>query len=85
MRIKQNRLFWLVLLLGFSLSAQIKGVVVDENDQPISYVNIAVENENSGTSSEENGTFIISVSESKNLVFSALGYEKKTVKAAQTL
>jgi hypothetical protein len=83
MRIKQNRLFWLVLLLGFSLSAQIKGMVVDENDQPISYVNIAVENENSGTSSEENGTFIISVSESKNLVFSALWYEIKTVKAAQ--
>ncbi len=83
MKMKQKRFFWLVLLIGFSLSGQIKGVVVDENDQPISYVNIAVENENIGTSSEENGTFTITVSETKNLVFSALGYEKKTVGAKQ--
>lgn len=72
-----------LFLFTLSLSAQIKGVVVDENNQPISYVNIAVENENSGTSSEENGAFTITVSETKNLVFSALGYEKKTIRANQ--
>lgn len=77
----EKSLFWLMLLIGFSLSAQIKGVVVDENDKPISYVNIAVQNENIGTTSEENGEFSITVSEAKNLVFSALGYEKKIVKA----
>ena len=38
---------WLLFLLfGFSLSAQVKGIVVDENNQPIPYVNIWVENEN---------------------------------------
>jgi hypothetical protein len=72
---------FLFFLFSISLSAQIKGIVVDENDKPISYVNIAVQNENIGTTSEENGEFSINVSEGKNLVFSALGYEKKIVKA----
>ena len=78
-------MLWLVLLFGFSLSAQIKGIVVDENNQPIPYVNIWVENENSGTTSEENGEFSIHVNgENKQLIFSALGYEKKFIKASQT-
>lgn len=71
-------------LFSISLSAQIKGVVKDSlSGQPISYVNIWVENENIATTSEENGTFSIAVSENKNLIFSALGYEKRTVKAAE--
>ena len=75
---------WLVLVLfvGLKVSAQIKGIVVDENNKPISYVNIWVENENNSTTSEENGEFSISCLPNKNLIFSALGYEKKTVKAA---
>lgn len=72
----------LFLLFSFSLSAQIKGIVVDEYNKPISYVNIWVENENISTTSEENGEFSITTLPSKNLIFSALGYEKKTVKAA---
>ena len=77
---------WLLFLLfGFSLSAQVKGIVVDENNQPIPYVNIWVENENIGTTSEENGLFSIYVNgENKQLIFSALGYEKKIIKASQT-
>lgn len=80
----EKRLGLLLLFIGFTVSAQVKGVVVDENDQPISYVNIWVENENIGTTSEENGTFSINASENKNLIFSALGYDKKTVKASET-
>jgi len=72
----------LFLLFSISLSAQVKGVIVDENNQPISYVNIWVENENIGTTSEENGVFSINVSGNKILIFSALGYEKKSVKAS---
>ena len=30
---KEKRLAWLVLMIGFSLSAQVKGVVVDENNK----------------------------------------------------
>ncbi len=74
-----------VLFLFFStlVSAQIKGSVVDENNKPIPYVSIWVENETIGTTSEENGQFEIHVSDNnKNLIFSSLGFEKKIIKAA---
>jgi hypothetical protein len=77
-----KKIMWLMVLMGFSLSAQTKGVVKDSiTGKPISYVNIAVENENIGTTSEENGTFTINAKENRNLIFSALGYEKRKVKA----
>ena len=62
------------------MSAQIKGVVIDHvTKNPIPYVSIWVENENNGTTAEENGAFQMSYSgKSNNLLFSALGYEKKT-------
>ena len=81
---KEKRFLWLVLLIGSAISAQIKGIVVDEFNKPISYVNIWVENENNSTTSEENGEFSISCLPNRNLIFSALGYEKKTVKASES-
>ena len=75
---KQTILF---LLISFSLSAQVNGVVLDSiSGKPIAYVNIWVENENIGTTSEENGVFSLDIKEEKNIVFSALGYETKTIK-----
>lgn len=58
---------------------EVKGVVVDENNKPIPYVNIWVENENVGTTSNDNGFFTIDVSEGKRLVFSAVGFESKMI------
>ena len=81
---KEKRVLWLLLLMVSVASAQIKGIVVDEFNKPISYVNIWIENENNSTTSEENGEFIINCLPNKNLIFSALGYEKKTVKAADS-
>lgn len=73
----------LFLFLSTFVSAQIKGIVVDENKKPIPYVSIWVENETIGTTSEENGQFEIHISDnSKNLIFSSLGFEKKTIKAS---
>jgi hypothetical protein len=81
---QEKRVLWMaVMLISISITAQVKGIVADENNKPISYVNIWAENENIGTTSEENGSFLINVNDTKNLVFSALGYEKKTVKAAE--
>ena len=80
-----KHLFYFFLLFSLSVTSQIKGVVKDSlSGQPIPYVNIWVENENTGATSEENGEFSIHTSErSKNLVFSALGYEKKKVKISE--
>jgi hypothetical protein len=81
---KEKRWLWLALFIGSIVSAQVKGIVVDEFDKPISYVNIWVEGENIGTSSEEDGRFTIDTNDkNKNLLFSIIGYEKKTVKVSQ--
>jgi CarboxypepD_reg-like domain len=75
---QEKRLWLLFILFSFSGSAQIKGVVVDENNKPIPYVNIWVENENSGTTTEEDGTFTINTAEKgQHLILSSLGYETK--------
>ena len=71
------------ILFSISFSAQTKGVVVDESGKPIPYVNIWVENENIGTTSEENGAFSIPASANKNLIFSILGFEKRVLKASE--
>ena len=76
-----KKVLWMILLMVSAVSAQIKGVVVDEFNKPISYVNIWVENENNSTTSEENGEFSINCLPNKSLIFSALGYEKRTIKA----
>ena len=79
------RTILLLLLFSVSLSAQIKGVIKDSlSGKPISYVNIWVENENIATTSEEDGSFSIHTAANKKLIFSALGYEKKTIKASES-
>jgi hypothetical protein len=68
----------LLFLFSISLSAQIKGVVKDSlTGNPIPYVNIWIENENIGTTSEEDGSFWIDLKNDSVLFFSALGYETK--------
>ncbi|NHN25598.1 carboxypeptidase-like regulatory domain-containing protein [Flavobacterium jejuense] len=71
-----------LLLTKFSLSAQVKGIVRDSlTGQPIPFVNIWVENEETGTTSDFDGSFSINVKgTNKKLVFSALGFLKKSVK-----
>ena len=71
------------ILFSLSISAQTKGVVVDESGKPIPYVNIWVENENIGTTSEENGEFSINSPKNKNLIFSILGFDKRTIKESE--
>ena len=71
------------LLFSLSFFAQTKGVVVDESGKPIPYVNIWVENENIGTTSEENGEFSINSPKNKNLIFSILGFDKRTIKESE--
>jgi len=69
----------LFLFYTFSLSAQISGTIVNEKDEPIPYVNIWVQNENIGTTSDEKGIFKINTNSEKILVFSSVGFEiKKT-------
>ena len=83
-RMKSKIAFLLFLLFNLSF-AQIKGVVRDSiTGNPIPYVNIWVENENIGTTSQEDGTFELKTSKEKQLVFSALGFKTKICKLSNT-
>ncbi len=61
----------------------IKGKVLEQNNNiPIAYVNIGVLNSNFGTISNSDGSFTIKIPAShikENLLFSAIGYEKKSL------
>lgn len=72
--------FFFLEMVGF---AQVKGKVVDENNQPLPYVNILVENENIGTTSDLDGTFTLGIKEEKTILFSILGFEKMKLKSSQ--
>ena len=69
------------LLFSLHLFAQKSGVIQDSlTKKPLPYVNIWVENENIGTTSEENGKFAISDEAfNKTLVLSCVGYEKRRI------
>lgn len=67
----------ILLLITTYTFSQTKGIVVDENNLPIPYVNIWVENKEKGATTNEAGVFEIDCSPSENLIISAIGYEKK--------
>lgn len=73
----------LLFFIQFPLLSQVKGKVVDQNDQPIPYVSIFVKNETMATTSDEDGTFFLPLKEEKTLLFSVLGYEKATAKSSE--
>ncbi len=75
---KENRVIWIFLIVTQFAFSQIRGVVKDSiSGEPIPFVNIWVENETIGTTSEPNGSFLLDIKEEKVLVFSALGYDVK--------
>lgn len=76
----------IALFITVNLVAQTRGVVKDSlTGNPIAYVSVWVENENIGTTAEENGEFKINTNDkNKNLVFSVLGYERKVVKSSNS-
>ena len=79
--------FQLTFLLGlwscFSGFSQMKGTITNSKNEPLSSVNIYIENTYTGTTSNEEGHYELNVSASKTytVVFQYLGYKtlKKTV------
>lgn len=68
-----------LVLISFSAFSQIKGTVIDEFGNPIPYVNIWVDGESIGTTSNEDGSFLLNYEGQKMIIFSAIGYESKKV------
>jgi hypothetical protein len=69
--------FLIISNLSFS---QLKSVIIDsETKEKVPYVNIWVENENIGTTSNEKGEFELNFNGSKIIVFSAIGFKTKKI------
>tara|TARA_R110002049_G_scaffold294590_5_gene481313 strand:+ start:14855 stop:15751 length:897 start_codon:yes stop_codon:yes gene_type:complete len=80
----KSRLILILSLLVVSIAkSQINAVVINsKTKEKIPYVNIWVENESIGTSSDENGHFSISEDiADKYILFSAIGFETKKILA----
>lgn len=77
---KQLKLLGLMFFLLPKINAQITGEVLNlQTKTKIAYVNIWVENQNFGTTTDENGMFKLrSLADSSKLIFSAIGFETKT-------
>jgi hypothetical protein len=76
-----KKIFFLYLLLytqpGYT---QLKSVVIDSlSKAKIPYVNIWVENENTGTTSNLEGAFELALEKPKILIFSAIGFQTKRI------
>jgi len=70
----------IILLISNFSFCQLKSVIIDsETKAVIPYVNIWIENENVGTTSNEKGEFSIDITNGKFLILSSLGYEKKRI------
>ena len=69
-------IFFSVLTLSFAQNATIKGIILDENNQPIEKVN--VKTDNNGTATNTNGFYIITIPANKEITieFTHLSHKK---------
>lgn len=73
--------FVLLFFIALEGYPQVRGITIDASTQePVSYVNICVENKKIGTTSDLSGNFYIpTIKTQETLVFSSVGYERKVV------
>ncbi|WP_435413972.1 DUF5686 and carboxypeptidase regulatory-like domain-containing protein [Polaribacter aestuariivivens] len=69
--------FLFLLFTVFVSTAQIKGIITDKNNEPLSSVSIYLDKTNTGTTSNDNGEYVLTLSKKGNytVVFQFLGYE----------
>ncbi len=74
----------MLLLTSNFIFSQLKGVIINsETKEKIPYVNIWVENDSIGTTSNENGEFTLEISRGDFLILSSLGYENKRIEISK--
>jgi hypothetical protein len=72
-----GKLLTIILLFISNIAfSQLKAAIINsETREKIPYVNIWVENENIGTTSNEKGEFVLNIDSPKIILFSAIGFE----------
>lgn len=77
----KNLLPIIFILISNYCFCQLKAVVIDsESKKTIPYVNVWIEDENVGTTTNQKGEFSIDISKGEFLTLSSLGYENKRVR-----
>jgi outer membrane cobalamin receptor len=77
--------FLVMLLLcafvnAWAQSNRVSGIITDEKNQPVPNVSIMIRGTKSGTTSDVNGKYILTVPLGATLIVSGVGYEEKTAK-----
>lgn len=85
MRLMKNILLPFFFLAAFSYAQEntIQGIVIDQDNQPIPYATVMIQNTSNGTTTDENGAYSLSAGNKKSvsILISSIGYttERKTV------
>ncbi|MCG1034937.1 DUF5686 and carboxypeptidase regulatory-like domain-containing protein [Polaribacter sargassicola] len=76
----QKITFLLFLFVASSILSQVKGKITDKNNNPLSFVSVYLDNSITGTTSNDNGNYVLELTKKGNytIVFQILGY--KTLK-----
>jgi len=72
-----------VLLISMTLSAQIKGKVVNKNGEPVAFANISIKGTGAVTASNVNGLYSLNHNKKgeATIIYRAIGYKTKTLSA----
>ena len=81
-----KNVFYPIIAFSFCVKAQIEGIVKDSlTGLPTEFATIWIKNENIGTTTEKDGTFIINFSKSKIIIVSVLNYGTKKLNFADRI
>src|SRR5664279_2173605 len=69
----------LFLQTAFSQSIEVTGKISDDKGNPIPGVSIQEKISKKGTTADENGLFKLSVKPGSTVIFSSIGFDKKTL------
>ncbi len=80
-----KKTLFLLLFSVISITAQVKGTITDENKNPLSFVSVYLNETITGTTSNDNGAYVLDINKKGNytIVFQYLGY--KTLKKNITI
>ncbi|MBP7184972.1 MAG: carboxypeptidase-like regulatory domain-containing protein, partial [Saprospiraceae bacterium] len=68
----------LISFFSYSSNAQVKGIVTDEQNHPLAFATIYVENSTLGTTTNSDGNYELNLPKGKHtLIFQYIGYEKE--------
>lgn len=74
--IMKNKILLIFLFVSFYINAQIKGKITDTNKNPLSFVSVYLDNSVTGTTSNDNGNYILNLKKpgTYTIVFQFIGF-----------